>query len=51
MKLIPTLRDSVLYDESRKLNFPSGTLGTEPIDDAITWDVLKVMFLYKPEGL
>ena len=45
--------NSVLYDECRKLTrkpirSPLGTLGTEPIDDAITRALLKDMFLYKP---
>ena len=45
--------NSVLYDKCRKLTrkpilCPLGTLGTEPIADAITCTVLKDIFLYKP---
>ena len=45
--------NSVLYDKCRKLAHktiwsPLGTLGTEPIAEAITRAVLKDMLVYKP---
>ena len=43
----------VLYDKFRKLarkprRFPLGTLGMDPIADAIACAVLKEIFLYQP---
>ena len=45
--------NGVLYDECCKLTrkpirSPLGTLGTDPISDAITRAVLKDMFIYNP---
>ena len=45
--------NGVLYDECHKvtrkpIRSPLGTLGTEPIADAITRAVLKDMFIYNP---